>query len=160
MIPTTEQSPTKLPVLHIWPRYHFAKCPTRFQEIFWHFEACRHNLQSCEVTCWQWKTVMGVVWVLCLTNHRADVLAAGWTLTQLTGAGQSHPLDRNYDCQWCPPQSGAWATQISSTFNSISPSAAYMRQWTGSALVQIMAFSLFSAKPLSKQMLDYHQLNP
>ena len=34
-----------------------------------------------------------------------------------------------------------------------------MGQWTGSALVQIMASCLFSAKPLSKQMLDCCQLD-
>ena len=33
-------------------------------------------------------------------------------------------------------------------------SAAYMRQWIGSALVQIMACRLFGAQPLSKQMLN------
>ena len=34
--------------------------------------------------------------------------------------------------------------------NSCLPSAAYMRHWIGSALVQIMACRLFGAKPLSK----------
>ena len=43
--------------------------------------------------------------------------------------------------------------------NSSPPSAAYMRQWIGSALVQIMACHLFGAKPLSKPMLDYCQLD-
>ena len=36
--------------------------------------------------------------------------------------------------------------------NSSAPSAAYMRQWIGSALVHIMACRLFGAKPLSKPM--------
>ena len=44
--------------------------------------------------------------------------------------------------------------------NSSPPSAAYMRQWIGSALVQIMACRLFGAKPLSKPMLGYYQLDP
>ena len=35
------------------------------------------------------------------------------------------------------------------------PSATYMRQWIGSALLQIMACSLFRAKPLSKPILGY-----
>ena len=39
------------------------------------------------------------------------------------------------------------------TLNSSPSSAAYMRQWIGSALVQIMACRLFGAKPLSKPML-------
>ena len=37
----------------------------------------------------------------------------------------------------------------------ISLSAAYMRQWIGSALAQIMACRLFGTKALSKPMLDY-----
>ena len=45
-------------------------------------------------------------------------------------------------------------------FNSSPPSAAYMRQWVGSALIQIMACRLFGARPLSKQMLGYCQLDP
>ena len=44
--------------------------------------------------------------------------------------------------------------------NSSPPSAAYMRQWIVSALVQIMACRLLGAKPLSKQMLAYRQLDP
>ena len=40
-------------------------------------------------------------------------------------------------------------------FNSSPPSAAYMRQSIGSALVQIMACRLFAAKPLCKPMLGY-----
>ena len=35
------------------------------------------------------------------------------------------------------------------------PSATYMQQWIGSALVQIMACRLFGAKPLSQQMKRY-----
>ena len=42
-------------------------------------------------------------------------------------------------------------------FNSSPPSATYM-QWTGSALVQIMACRLFGAKPLPEPMLAYCQL--
>ena len=39
------------------------------------------------------------------------------------------------------------------------PSATYMHQWIGSALVQIMACRLFGAKSLSKPMLAYCQLD-
>ena len=38
--------------------------------------------------------------------------------------------------------------------------AAYMRQWTRSALVQIMACRLFGVKPLPEPTLTYCQLNP
>ena len=44
--------------------------------------------------------------------------------------------------------------------NSSPPSDAYIRQWTGSALIQIMACRLFGAKPLSKPMHGYWQLDP
>ena len=39
--------------------------------------------------------------------------------------------------------------------NSSPPSAAYMHQWTGSSLVQVMACHLFVAKPLPEPMLVY-----
>ena len=39
--------------------------------------------------------------------------------------------------------------------NSSLPSAAYMRQWTESALVQVMACRLFCAKPLPEPVLAY-----
>ena len=46
------------------------------------------------------------------------------------------------------------------TINSFPPSAAYMLQWIGSALVQIKACRLFGANPLSKPMLVYCHLIP
>ena len=45
------------------------------------------------------------------------------------------------------------------TFNSSPPSAAYIRQWIWSALVQIMACRIIGAKPLSKSKLGYCQLD-
>ena len=39
------------------------------------------------------------------------------------------------------------------------PGAAYMRQWTGTALVQVMACRLFGVKPLPEPMLVYCQLD-
>ena len=44
--------------------------------------------------------------------------------------------------------------------DSSPPSAPYMCQWVRSALVQIMALSLFGAKPLSRLMLGYGHLEP
>ena len=43
--------------------------------------------------------------------------------------------------------------------NSSPPSAAYMRQWTRSALVQVMACRMFGAKPAPEPMLVYCQLD-
>ena len=58
------------------------------------------------------------------------------------------------------PKMPSLQLSVISAFNSYPPSAAYMRQWIGSALVQIMACRLFGAKPLSKPTLGYCQLNP
>ena len=44
--------------------------------------------------------------------------------------------------------------------NSSPPSAAYMRQRTRCAMVQVMARRLFGAKPLPEPMLIYCQLDP
>ena len=58
-------------------------------------------------------------------------------------------------------QEMAWAV---SPFHYLThptpPGAVYMRQWTGSALVQIMACRLLGTNPLSKPMLGYCQLDP
>ena len=51
------------------------------------------------------------------------------------------------------------AASFTVTLNLSPPSAAYMRQWIMSTLVHIMACCLYSAKPLSKPMLGYCQLN-
>ena len=57
-----------------------------------------------------------------------------------------------------------WASLLTIYFHSSGcsspPSAAYMHQWIGSALVQIMAYHIFAAKPLSKPVLDYYKLDP
>ena len=55
---------------------------------------------------------------------------------------------------WIYIEAGKWV------INSSPPSAAYMRQWIVSALVQIMACRLFGAKLLYKPMLGYCQLDP
>ena len=54
-----------------------------------------------------------------------------------------------------------WGNTINFQIMSITsspPSAAYMHQWTGSALVQVMACRLFGAKPLPEPMLVDCQL--
>ena len=51
-------------------------------------------------------------------------------------------------------------TFILEAVNSSPPSAAYMRQWTGSALVQVMACRLFGAKPLPEPMLFFVKWTP
>ena len=46
-----------------------------------------------------------------------------------------------------------------SQINSSPPSAAYMRRWIGSGLVQVMACRLFGAKPLPQPMFAYCRLD-
>ena len=58
--------------------------------------------------------------------------------------------------QWMPFVYGT----LLYTFNSSPPSAANMRQWIRSALLQIMAHHLIGAKPLSKPMPGYCWLDP
>ena len=40
-------------------------------------------------------------------------------------------------------------------FNSSPPSAAYLREWNGSSMAQVMACRLFGAKPLSEPTLTH-----
>ena len=51
-------------------------------------------------------------------------------------------------------------TQVVFRINISPLSAAYMRRWTGSGLVQIMACRLDGTKPLPEPMLTYCQLEP
>ena len=56
----------------------------------------------------------------------------------------------------------AWRHHGDETLQELNPSptsAAYMRRWIGTALVQIMACRLFGTEPLSKPMLVYCQLD-
>ena len=46
------------------------------------------------------------------------------------------------------------------TLHSFPPSSAYMRQWSGPKLVQVMACRMFDAKPLPEPMLPYCRLDP
>ena len=60
--------------------------------------------------------------------------------------------------------SSGWTLKNMKSFIALldinSPNAAYIRQWTGSALVHIMACCLFGTKPLTEPMLTYYQLHP
>ena len=49
---------------------------------------------------------------------------------------------------------------IWSRVDSSPPSAIYMRQWTGQALVHVMACRLFGTKPLPEAMRVYMSIGP
>ena len=52
-----------------------------------------------------------------------------------------------------------YENEINPHYPLISPSAAYMRHWIRSVLVQIMACRLVGAKPLPKPVLGYSQMD-
>ena len=52
-----------------------------------------------------------------------------------------------------------WAS-LAKTINVSPPYVAYMRQWTGSTLLQLTACRLFGAKPLPEPMVTFNQLDP
>ena len=65
------------------------------------------------------------------------------------GVGGVSSERRCSSCSSCIQQ----PCQIFTFINSSSPSAAYMHQWIGSALVQLIACHLVGTQPLSKPML-------
>ena len=58
------------------------------------------------------------------------------------------------------PLWGNLTSMVSPPLNSSPPSATYMRRWTESSLIQIMACCLDGTKPLSEPMLTYCQSDP
>ena len=59
-------------------------------------------------------------------------------------------------CPWCLWNSSCISWQIDSS----PPRAIYMRLWTGSALIQVMAFRMFRAKPLPDPIMPCYQFDP
>ena len=53
-----------------------------------------------------------------------------------------------------------WCNKLHVFLNSSPPHATLMHQWTGSALIQVMAYRLFGAKPLPEPVLTYCELDP
>ena len=64
----------------------------------------------------------------------------------------------SYNCCWIYVKD-LFNVYVLDLLSSSSPSAAYMHQWTVSALVQVMTCRLFGAKPLPELMLIYCQLD-
>ena len=63
-----------------------------------------------------------------------------------------HLMDSNVNLQVMLPTG---QLDYQDVYNSSTPSDTYMRQWTRSALVQVIACCLFGAKPLPKPMLTH-----
>ena len=51
-------------------------------------------------------------------------------------------------------------TNMGQWINQSPPSAAFMRQWSGPALIEIMVCRLFGTQPLSKLTLIWYKLDP
>ena len=64
----------------------------------------------------------------------------------ILSSDQQHTTEYHWAWHWC--------------VNSLRPRDAYMHHQTRPSLVQIMACHLFGAKPLSKPMLHYCQMDP
>ena len=71
-----------------------------------------------------------------------------------------HQATKHYLMQCWPMSLMSCGVTGTQWVNSSPPSVACMHQWTGSALVQIMACRLFGAKPLPEPVLTYCQLVP
>ena len=59
-----------------------------------------------------------------------------------------------FDHRWAQKSTTPFTRAIS--FNASPSSAAFMRQWIGSSLVQIMACRLLGSMPLYEPMLEYY----
>ena len=99
------------------------------------------------------KQTTTVLWFLTMANMTPCTPSVGWKIK----------LGDRVLSLWVPFANiqhciGEWG-HVDGFINSSPPSGVYMRQWIGSALVQIMAWRLFSTKPLSKPVLGYCQLD-
>ena len=122
-----------------------------------------------------------------LRVHRRTIMRTPWAhhLNDVGTLGTRHPYARRaraqsqygsevvgscpLRCQSTPErcpvpllQPCLWIAPPETLHVNTSPSSAayiYLRQWTGSALVQVMACRLFGAKPLPEPMLAYCRLD-
>ena len=101
-----------------------------------------------------------MIWYYIIKDLQFEVASCHCVIKQML----SMSIQQFDGCQVCTISMGIAFIGISirgmpgmlqTRFNSSPPGAAYMRQWIGSALVQIMACRLFGAKPLSNPMLGY-----
>ena len=86
--------------------------------------------------------------------HLAGVARNGVNGVTITPPPPPPPPPQSVSCHWAikshPCRLGV---------NSSPPIATYMRQWTGSSLVQVMACRMYGAKPLPEPKLPYCQLD-
>ena len=146
----------------------FVICRTVFNATAYDIEMCGGKLWICCFTIYA-KHYSYVIWMLqCLKS------SGTWTFVQKVFETDNEKINKvlyySPFVKVIPLITGGLASQRASNAENISSSwrhhnssplsAAYMRPWTGSPLVQIMACRLFGTKPLSKPMLVYCQLDP
>ena len=152
----------------------------------WCHQAVSQYLSQCWPKSMSSYGVIRPQWVNSLWTHCGSVATCGDIIWANTGLGNDllsddtkpfpelvltclSPVDRQFHRKSSRYQSliCVWKYTVNITatsprgqwVNSSPPSAAYMRQWIGSALVQIMACHLFGAKPLPQPVLAYCQLD-
>ena len=96
----------------------------------------------------------GWPWTHQLISHKTSVNGSSSGACLPTCVGCS-----DYESVWDISLGVLKDTHLPLVFNSSPPSAAYMRQWTGPSLVQVMACRLIGAKPLPEPILSFCQLD-
>ena len=99
-----------------------------------------------------WFRLRVIIFMRPSLNHDCWV-SIEWWWPGATAPGHQQSL------YWSPGNNAPANVSSHQWLNSSPPSAAYMRQWTESSLVQVMACRLFGTKPLPEPMLAYCQLD-
>ena len=129
---------------------------------------CIFDLQHVSVTEWAsaWHWIWKWLRISCRGNQcerLSELENLGKWVSHIVSEFATVETKRSY-CILANAHSDKWYIH---TFNPIHPhphppppSAACIGQWIAWALVQILAYRLFGAKPVSKPMLFYCQLDP
>ena len=145
LMPTSRQLPCWSRSVPCWVGYRLSKCSSWPSWRLW-----SSKLTSGSGSINSWLVYRNQFW------HQISRSSIHWAGGRLTARSReiSKPRDSGLDfSNRSEPRLVTWNQQF-------TLSAAYMRQWIGSAQIQIMACRLFGAKPLSKPMLGYHQMDP
>ena len=123
---------------------------TSYHKISWSLEAARFGFELFQ-SLWNLAGTSAALLPRCLSNFRAirllqHPISRLRDFTRFGGKTSYRLVNRGPESEW---------DHLLVVLNSSPPSAAYVHQWTGSALVQITAYRLFGTKPLSKPLLWY-----
>ena len=127
-------------ILAFWTKYHGRKIEISYQQHFWRY----HAIISINIS----TTVTIVIFVVRFVIIMAIIFASLPSL--------NYCQDISVNSKW-PLNLAKWRTVALE--HDYPPSAAYMRQWTGSSLIQVIACRMFGAKSLPEPILVYCQLD-